>query len=182
MKNYQQFKNNKRLSMIRFKLISLTLIMGSILFSQEILAIEKFPFGCRPVGFSFKYHVLMLSPQSDGGSQSLYLVHNKSPKLVQLYQMRTSEEPYNIHINNEIRSNQWSALATDEKLSKFICTIPKRDSRYGEITDCGSLLELCEYTNVKFSINNHGNYWAVESEPLNEVIRQVIDQGILLRW
>lgn len=143
---------------------------------------NKFPMGCREVGFEFKNYILHLNPNAAGGSQSLYFLHNSHSKLVRLYQMQTGDEPYVMHLNNDIYENQWAVFATDEDQVKFICTVPRKDSDYGDIADCSKLLRICEYDNVKFSINNYGNYWSVASDIKTAAVRSVISQGILLKW
>lgn len=174
---------------LNFKFINIGILIFailSIIFPTQLFAAATkeplFPGGCRPAGFVFKHKVLRLLPNAAGNSQSLFFIHNKTMSSVKLYQMRTGDEPFIMHLNNTIRPNQWGVFASDEKVANFICTKPNHKSKYGNIIDCSKALELCEYTNVKFSINNHGNYWAVRSNAKYPARRQVINQGVLLRW
>lgn len=143
---------------------------------------QRFPSGCYQQGFDFKYQVLQLHPPKAGNEQSMYFIHNLSMSSpVSLYQMRTGDEPFIMHINNEIAPNQWGVFASDEAIDRFICTVPERGSQYGKIVDCKTILDVCEYTNVKFSSINAGNYWVVESSGMRSAQRSVINQGSLLR-
>ncbi len=180
-------KNNKfNMSKTLMMSINVILFIGLIFHSYDISAETRLPNGCTPTGFSFKYYVLTLHPNSSGKSQSLYFVHNKTLKTIKIYQMRRGDEPHTMHLNNKIRPNQWGVYATDEKEVRFICTIAASNSRakskYGRIIDCDKVIELCEYKNVKFSYNNQGNYWGVNSASKWGAIRSIIFQGILLRW
>lgn len=174
-----------------FLLIFTLMLLVGLVFPEKIVAKKiklksvlknTFPTGCREVGFGFKHYMLILYPYAAGQSQSLYFIHNKTRKLIKFYQMRSGDEAYIYHLNNKIQPKQWGALATDEKKVKFVCTMLSEKSKYGEIVDCAEVLELCEYPNVQFAINNYGNYWAVESGTKSEVIKKVIRQGVLLRW
>lgn len=159
-------------------------VMMAFIFSSTAIAAKKrkFPPGCTPTGFSFKYHVLMLHPHAAGKQQSLFFVHNKTLKSVRLFQMRSGDEPYIMHLNNTIKPNQWGVFSTDEELVKFICALPEKKSKFGTVINCKSALELCEYVNVKFSASTHGNYWSVGSNSRRGAINNVIHQGILLKW
>lgn len=162
----------------------------SVLVKALAVEIETvFPPGCVAVRNVFKYYALSLRQGASGELQSLYFIHNKTLDSVKLYQMRSGEERYIMYLNNEIKPNQWGVFATDEKLVRFICTVPnnkksksKYGEKYGEIVDCKKLLEVCQYPNVQFATNNGGNYWSVESNSRDGARAEVIQQGILLRW
>lgn len=161
---------------------SLIIFLTNYIIAKESKDETTFPGGCRNVGYSFKYYVLNLHPYAAGKSQSIYFIHNETMQTIGLYQMRSGDEPYVMHMNNAIRPNQWGVYATDEKQVKFICVKASKKYKYGEIVNCKDVLALCEFTNVKFAPNNHGNYWAVGSNSKSGAKWQVIYQGVLLRW
>lgn len=164
---------------MRLLVITVTIILlQSAVYAKEAL----FPNGCRSVGYSFKHYTLILKPNLKGHSQSLYFIHNKTSQPLTFYQMRTGNEAYIMHLNNKIQPWQWGVFATDEKQVRFICATPSTTSDYGQIVNCENVVELCEYPNVKFSINNHGNYWAVPSDEKIKARNNVIKQGVLLKW
>lgn len=144
---------------------------------------NSFPGGCYPKGYSFKYMMLHLHPAQAGGRQSVYFIHNKNiNNSVKLYNMVNGNKPFITQLNNRIGPNRWGVIAANEKDLQFSCTIASRNYEYGKITSCKDVLEVCEYTNAKFAVNNHGNYWAVPSNTKYGARRQVIYQGVLLRW
>ena len=146
-----------------------------ILFANVTLCAAKtrqFPFGCYQKGYAFNFNVLQLEVDKKDVTQSMYFIHNISNQPVTLYQMRTGEEPFSIHINNSIEKNSWGVYATDENLSRFICTLPNESSKFGEIVSCQEVLDVCQFTNAVFSPNGYGNYWAINSMSLEEAIER----------
>lgn len=143
---------------------------------------HKMPNGCRQVGYAFKYKQLMLYPEKAGLALSVYFMYNKSEYPVRLYQTRGDEDAYFSHLVNTIQPGRWGALSVDDKFMKFICTKVESRSNYGRITDCQDLLQVCEWDNVLFGVNNRGNYWAVTSNSRSGAMR-IINRthGILLR-
>lgn len=142
---------------------------------------RRFPIGCNNTGYSFNYNTVQIETGENNSQQTMYFVHNVAKQPITLYQMRTGEEPYVIHINNSIEAKQWAVYATDESLSRFICTVPSNQSRYGSIVNCSDVLEICQYTNAVFAPNGFGNYWAVSSMELSDAQAEVIAQGDLLK-
>ncbi|MDQ2994471.1 MAG: hypothetical protein M3R00_05945 [Pseudomonadota bacterium] len=148
---------------------------------KDVRETQRFPSGCYQKGYSFNYNVLQFDVGEKDIMQSMYFVHNLSKQTVNLYQMRTGEEPFVVHINNSITAKRWAVFATDEKLSRFICTIPSNKSTYGKIINCGDVLDVCQYSNVVFAPNGHGNYWAVTNLGMRAAQSSVIQQGTLLK-
>lgn len=150
--------------------------------SEKAKREKTMPKGCRQVGFSYKYKQLMLYPEKAGRGLSMYFMYNKTDVPVRLYQTRGDEDAYFSHLINTIRPGQWAALSVDDKFMKFICTKAQSNHSYGRITDCQELLNVCEWDNVLFGVNNRGNYWAVTSSSRSGAMRRVNrTHGILLR-
>ena len=140
---------------------------------------NKPPLGCRDLGYRFELKTLHLLPDDAGERNSMYFLYNKSDRAINLYQMRQEESAHSAFLNHAIRSYEWAVFATSEKDIKFICATPVRGSRYGDIVDCSKYLKVCEYNNVKFGLNNRGNYWLVNSRSRNSAVREVVRYGII---
>lgn len=139
----------------------------------------KPPIGCRVEGFKFELDALHLMTGSNGNNLSLYLLFNDSSQTLSLYQMRGEESSRSMFLNHAIGGHEWGILSTGEKLVKFICTIPNKKSAYGQVVDCGQFLKVCEYTNVRYGLNNRGNFWLVNSSTRNGAVSSVVHYGII---
>ncbi|MBN9229867.1 MAG: endopeptidase IV [Legionella sp. 40-6] len=139
----------------------------------------RFPIGCRPVGYDFYLRVVSLHPGKEGALQSLYFFYNTLPQTISLYQMRDEDSEYSTRVNHTIGPNQWAALATGEPSVKFICTLGDGKQAYGKIVDCAQTLKVCEYVNVKFGLNNKGNFWVSNGNTRNGAVSDVVHYGII---
>ncbi|MCC5792328.1 MAG: endopeptidase IV [Legionellaceae bacterium] len=139
----------------------------------------KPPLGCRDLGYRFELKTLHLLPDDAGERNSMYFLYNKSERALNLYQMRQEESSRSAFLNHAIRSGEWAVFATSEKDIRFICATPEHKSRYGKVVDCSQYLTVCEYNNVKFGLNNRGNYWLVNSSSRNTAVREVVRYGII---
>lgn len=137
------------------------------------------PLGCNEVGYKFDLETLQLFPSNAGANQSLYFLFNTLNEKITLYQMRGEDSSRSMYLNHAINAGQWGVLSTFEKKVKYICTIAAGKSPYGKIVDCAASLRVCQYTNVKFGLNNRGNYWLVNSNTRNGAIRDVVRYGII---
>lgn len=140
---------------------------------------SKNPLGCRNVGYQFDLHTLKLLPGEAGAPQAMYFIYNKTNRDINLYQMLDDSNTRNLYLNHAIHSRQWAVLSTSEKNLKYICTVPDSSSRYGKVVDCAEGIKVCEFTNVKYGLNNRGNYWLVSSTTKNSALRAVIYYGII---
>lgn len=140
---------------------------------------DRFPIGCRPVGFEQSLKVLTLYPGKEGALQSMYFFFNKLPETVSLYQMNDKYSAYSTRFNHSIKGSSWAVLATGEPLVKFICSLGDGKEGYGKIVDCGDTIKVCEYVNVKFGLNNKGNFWIVDSNSRNGAVSEVVHYGII---
>jgi hypothetical protein len=139
----------------------------------------KAPLGCRNSGYKFDLKTLQLFPGEIGDNQSMYFLYNNLTQPVNLFQMHSDDSSGNTYLNHAINSRQWAVLSTSEKQVKFICTVPDAKSPYGRVIDCAESLLVCEYTNVRYGLNNRGNYWLVNSNTKNGAIREVVHYGII---
>ncbi|RMX22101.1 endopeptidase IV [Legionella jordanis] len=139
----------------------------------------KNPIGCYDTGYQFDLKTLHLLPSMAGKRQSLYFIFNALNQPVNLYQMRDGESSRSLYLNHSINARQWAGLSTTEKKVKFICTVPEAKNPYGKIVDCAESLKVCEYTNVRYGLNNRGNFWIVNSNDKNGAIRDVVHYGVI---
>lgn len=137
------------------------------------------PIGCIDTGYEFDMETLHLLPHDAGANQSLYFLYNPLGKKVTLYQMRDDESSRTMYLNHAINAGQWAVLSTTEPKVKYICTVDDAKSPYGKIVDCEQSLRICEYTKVKYGMNNRGNYWLVNSNTRNGAVAEVVRYGII---
>lgn len=137
------------------------------------------PYGCQTTGFAFDLKTVILESAKEGKAHAMYLFLNKSDKPITLYQMRKAESSRSMYLNHSIPSGYWGVFATSERTVKYICTTPKQGTTYGEIVDCAQHLKICEFTNVKFGLNNRGNFWLINSSSKNSAVREIVHYGII---
>jgi len=140
---------------------------------------NSFPLGCRDVGYEFTMKLLHLKPGAVGERNSMYFIHNKLGQKLTLYQLRNDETARSMFLNHIIYADQWAVLSVNEKSMKFACSVKERGKKYGELVDCSKAVRVCEYNNVKFGLNNRGNYWIVSSRSRNGAVRAVVRYGII---
>jgi hypothetical protein len=140
---------------------------------------NRAPIGCRDEGYKFDLEALHLLAGSNGEHQSMYLLRNQSNHQLNLFHMRGEESSRSMFLNHVIGPNEWGILSTGEKKVKFICTIPDKKSPYGQVVDCAANLLVCEYTNVRYGLNNRGNFWLNNSSTRNGAVSAVVHYGII---
>lgn len=173
-------KNTIKIYLSNVFLISM--LLGSDAFAaKEAKEVEdnRMPLGCYNAGYQFDLKTLRLLPGEAGERQSMYFIFNTLNQKISLYQMRNEESSRSMYLNHVINARQWAVLSTSEKQVKFICTVPEAKSNYGKIVDCSESVQVCEYTNVRYGLNNRGNYWIVNSNTRNGALREVVHYGII---
>lgn len=163
---------------------TICLIMTFCMISGHVLAKDepesKNPLGCRDVGYKFDLKTVQFLPGTASPAiQSMYFVFNKLNESVNLYQMRDEKGVRNLYMNHTVDGNAWSVLSTNEKDLKYICTVNDKRYRYGRVIDCEAGIKVCQYTNVKYGLNNRGNYWLIGSATKSEALSAVIRYGII---
>jgi hypothetical protein len=142
---------------------------------------DKYPLGCKDIGYQFELKTLTLLPEQAGERQSLYFVFNALPTNINLYQMRKGDSTRTLYLNHVIHARQWAVLSTSEKELKYICTVDQEKLTYGKVVDCAQSIKVCEYARVKYGMNNQGNYWLVNSNTNGGAVREVLHYGIIPR-
>lgn len=169
-------------TMTKTTAILLAIVMATNLHAAEKKEKEdnRNPLGCRDTGYRYNLKTLELLPLASGSVQSMYFIFNKSGRTINLFQMLDSDtSSRSMYLNHTIKSGNWAVLATSEKQMKYICTAPDSGSRYGDIVDCAETIHVCEYNNVKFGLNNRGNYWIVNGNTRGGAIQEVLRYGII---
>ena len=142
---------------------------------------DKYPLGCKDLGYKFELKILNLLPAEAGEKQSLYFIFNKLAQPVNLYQMLKDDSTRSLYLNHVIQTRQWAVLSTSETELKYICTVNDEQVNYGKIVNCADALKVCEYARVKYGMNNHGNYWLVSSNTSGGAVNEVLHYGIIPR-
>lgn len=140
---------------------------------------ERSPIGCQDVGYEYRLNMVKLLPDQDGDKQSLYFLYNKNNEVVRLYHMRYEDSTQSMRLNNEISGHQWGVLSTGEKEVRFLCAVPDKNNVYGKIVSCQEYIKVCEYPNVRYGMNNEGNYWLIDSTTRNNAVHSVVHYGII---
>lgn len=140
----------------------------------------KLPRGCHNEGYTYHHKALTLLPAQKGNNDSVYFIYNTSNSTINLYQLKNADEHMGLNINNKIKAHQWGVYSSDEAQVRFACTKPNSRYPHGKLVDCQRNLKVCEYTHVKYGLNNRGNYWMARSTTKNSAIRRAIRIGVLL--
>lgn len=138
---------------------------------------NKFFRGCDGIGSRFEDNLLVLEPNASVSKQTVYFIHNKSSSPLNILLMKDIKQPY-LSYKNQIGSQEWGVFATDEQSLNFACQVTGKNNT----VNCQNVVELCQYVDIKFPQGNNGNYWAVTSSPLITARKEIVKQGILLRW
>lgn len=140
---------------------------------------SKAPRGCHDTGYKFQFKTLKLLPPAVGEVQSMYFIYNISDNRINLFQTRRDDSSQTMYLNHIINGRQWAVFSTSEPQVQFICTVPEANNLYGMIVDCAKYLKVCEFTKVRYGLNNRGNYWLYNHNTRNGAINAVLHYGII---
>ena len=182
-----------------------SIILSSIVLTANAVPLDEAtrnPLGCKNTGYQFQLNTLQFltklksdnelifdnfladesikkHPIINGDRQSLYFVLNESTQPIHLYQMHAEDSNRSTYLNHTIYPKQWAVLATSEPKVTYLCTIDQAKTTYGKIVTCGEYLRVCEYTKVRFGLNNRGNFWVVNSNTRGGAVAEVVNYGII---
>lgn len=149
----------------------------SICFTHATAA-TSYPRGCTVTGYGFIENDLVIN---DKGEQTYYLIQNRSEKKVELEHYETNPDVFmSPKLEVKFDSTRWSAFASDVTNMHFRCYTQANGDKM--IVSCRDALDVCQYPRVKFALSNMGNYWVSTNKPLEQVIKDTVAKGILLRW
>ena len=157
-------------------LVTMPLVVSSAKPADEL---TRNPLGCRDTGYKFNMSTLRILTSAPGDRQSLYFLMNRANQPIHLYQMLSDKSTSSTYLNHTIRAQEWAVLATSEPQVTYICTIDRQGSKYGKIVPCADNLKVCEYTRVRFGLNNRGNFWVVNSNSRGGAVGDVVRYGII---
>jgi hypothetical protein len=162
----------------------LSILFGVLMFTNINHAFAKEdettnPLGCQNTGYEFKLKVLNIKAGEHGPQQTMYFLYNFGAAPIALHQMRNEDSSRSLYINHTIQPYKWAVLAANENTLRFICSIPTKKSNYGDVVDCAESIKVCQNTQVRFGLNNKGNFWIVGNNTKNEALRQVVHYGII---
>lgn len=155
--------------------------LGSLVLSLLIATptnASTFPRGCEVTGFGFQDTHLVLNEKNQ---QAFFLIQNRSDKKIELEHKETRPEVFmSPKLQAKLDVGQWSAFASDIDNFHFKCYIQDGEARTA--LNCADVLDVCQYPRVKFALSNMGNYWISTNKPQDQVIKDAVAKGILLRW
>ncbi|KTD23667.1 hypothetical protein [Legionella israelensis] len=147
------------------------------LFSADICWAQNYPRGCEVKGFGYDGNYLLLN---ETGEQTFYLLQNTSNAKVELQRYETRNVFMSPTLQVHIDPENWAAFASDIKNLTFQCYV--HNNNHTSLVNCRDVLDVCQYPRVKFALSNMGNYWVSVNKTQNQVIKDAIAKGILLRW
>src|SRR3990167_9658809 len=165
-------KENIMLKYFLKTLIVFSVLMG-FFYGVNSLANEpaqKFPHGCRDLGYSFQNLMLLLKPVSDEENlQTIYFIHNKALDPIHIMSNRNPKDYTSPAYENVIDTDQWAAFAMNRSALALQCRVSDAN---GELMNCKEVLELCQYNRAKFGTSTYGTYWVVQSANQEAAIKR----------
>lgn len=154
------------------------MMSGWIALSGLVMADTLFPRGCQPIDFKFSAQEVVLN---ETGEQRIFLLYNHSPVSVELRRYPESSSFMSPSLSATLAPGMWGAFASDIAGLSFSCHVVQ-EGKAGEIVSCASALDICEYPRAKFALSNMGNYWVSANKSQHDIITDVANKGIYLRW
>lgn len=161
--------------MSRCTKLSVALTLGFV-FTNVCAA--NFPRGCEVTGFNFTGNDLVLNER---GQQAFFLIQNRSDKKIEVEHVETNPDVFmSPKLENKFDPSRWAAFASDIENLHFKCYTQINGDKLD--VNCREALDVCQYPRVKFALSNMGNYWISTNKALEQVIKDAVAKGILLRW
>lgn len=156
----------------------LTALLAMSIFFTPATAETAFPRGCEVTGYGFMGNDLVFNEK---GEQAFYLMQNHSNKKIEMEHFETRQDVFmSPKLETKIDALNWAAFASDIQNSHFRCYTRENGDRM--LVNCRDAIDVCQYPRVKFALSNMGNYWISTNKPREQVIKDAVAKGILLRW
>lgn len=156
----------------------LTTVLTLSLVFTVATAETAFPRGCEVTGYGFVQNDLVLNEK---GGQAFYMMQNHSDKKIELEHFETRQDAFmSPKLETKFDPSSWAAFASDIEHSHFRCYTQENGDRM--LVSCRDVIDVCQYPRVKFALSNMGNYWISTNKPREQVIKDAVAKGILLRW
>ncbi len=154
------------------------LLICGILSTDAFAAATHFPHGCEVSDYGFVENDLVLNEQ---GNQAYYLIQNHSDRKIELEHIETRPDVFmSPKLETKFDPSRWAAFASDVANMHFRCYTQENGERI--VMNCRDTLDVCRYPRVKFALSNMGNYWVSTNKVVEQVIKDSVSKGILLRW
>lgn len=141
-------------------------------------AANSFPRGCEVSGYHFDSNDLVLN---ENNQQAFYMIQSRSNQKIELEHYETRPDVFmSPKLEAKLDSLHWAAFASDIDNTHFKCYTTENGNKVE--TNCRQVLDVCQYPRVKFALSNMGNYWVSTNKPQEQVIKDAVSKGILLRW
>ena len=171
-------KKNNRQKPVLATVHSFAALFSISLFCTSVSAETSFPHGCEVTGFGFSQSELVLNEK---GGQAFYMIQNRSAKKIELEHFETRKDIFmSPKLETKLDPLSWAAFASDIQNSHFRCYTQENGDKM--LVSCREALDVCQYPRVKFALSNMGDYWISTNKPREQVIKDAVTKGILLRW
>lgn len=164
----------------------LTALLALSLFFTHATAETSFPRGCEVIGYGFNQNDLVIN---DKGTQAFYMIQNRSDRQIELEHIETRPDVFmSPKLETKLAPQSWAAFASDIENMHFRCYTRENTQENNPensdklIVNCQDAIDVCQYPRVKFALSNMGNYWISTNKPREQVIKDAVAKGILLRW
>lgn len=142
------------------------------------IAATSFPHGCEVSNYGFIDNDLVIN---EDGKQAFFMIQNRSDKKIELEHIETRPDVFmSPKLESKFDPSKWAAFASDVTNMHFRCYTQVNDERV--VISCREALDVCQYPRVKFALSNMGNYWVSTNKVVEQVIKDSVAKGILLRW
>ena len=134
----------------------LTAFLAFSCLSAAAIAATSFPHGCEVSDYGFIENDLVLNEQ---GKQAFYLIQNRSDKKIELEHIETRPDVFmSPKLETKFDASRWAAFASDV-----------------------ANLHFRRHTFIPY-LWYMGNYWVSTNKMVEQVIKDAVSKGILLRW
>jgi hypothetical protein len=159
-----------------YKKLSTCLILSII--ATTSFATNSFPRGCEVAGYHFDANDLVLN---ESNQQAFYMIQSRSNRRIELEHFETRPDVFmSPKLEAKFDPLHWAAFASDIENMHFRCYTEDNGDKLQ--MNCRDVLDVCQYPRVKFALSNMGNYWVSTNKPQEQVIKDAVSKGILLRW
>ena len=142
-----------------------------LLLSLASNAKELFPPLCKPI--MVNHELLKLSAEKP----AIVMIHNLSN--IELWLTHQDKDPSaNAGWSSKLQTNNWSALAIDEKAFGISCI--ESQPGHEQQVPCSGLLAACVWSNVEMPESLSGTFWAGEDMTLSALTAHVGSRGVVL--
>ena len=158
--------------------LKLTAALALSMVVTAATAETSFPRGCEVTGYGFVENDLVFNEK---GGQAFFMLQNHSDRKIELEHFEKRKDVFmSPKLETKLDPLSWAAFASDIQHSHFRCYTQENGDRV--LVSCRDAIDVCQYPRVKFALSNMGDYWISTNKPREQVIKDAVAKGILLRW